>query len=318
MFFSAPLNNHSLRLNVVGEKILYLLLLASAFVSVLITLAIVLSIVFEAVHFFRLVPITDFIFGTHWSPQMALRADQAGSSGAFGVIPVFLGTLMITLIAILVAAPLGIFSAVFLTEYAKPIFRQRAKPALELLAGIPTVVYGYFAASMVGPWFREMGEIIGLSISTESALVAGVVMGLMMIPFVLSLTDDVLHSLPQHLRDGALALGSTRAEMIYHVLIPAAMPGILSALLLAISRAIGETMIVVMAAGLSASLTANPLESVTTVTVQIVHLLVGDHEFNSPKTLAAFALGLLLFLVTLTLNIVALRIVNKYRRRYFA
>ena len=249
---------------------------------------------------------------------MALRADQAGSSGAFGVIPVFLGTLMITLIAILVAAPLGIFSAVFLTEYAKPIFRQRAKPALELLAGIPTVVYGYFAASMVGPWFREMGEIIGLSISTESALVAGVVMGLMMIPFVLSLTDDVLHSLPQHLRDGALALGSTRAEMIYHVLLPAAMPGILSALLLAISRAIGETMIVVMAAGLSASLTVNPLESVTTVTVQIVHLLVGDHEFNSPKTLAAFALGLLLFLVTLTLNIMALKVVNSYRRRYSA
>lgn len=318
MFFSVLLKQNFMRLNFLSEKVIYFLLIFSAFVSVLITLAIVLSIVFEAIHFFRLIPISEFIFGTHWSPQMAMRADQAGSSGAFGVIPVLLGTLMITLIAILVAAPLGIFSAVFLTEYAQAKFRQRAKPALELLAGIPTVVYGYFAASMVGPWFREMGEIFGFSVSTESALVAGVVMGLMMIPFVLSLTDDVLHALPQHLRDGALALGSTRAEMVFHVLLPAAMPGILSALLLAISRAIGETMIVVMAAGLSASLTINPLDSVTTVTVQIVHLLVGDHEFNSPKTLAAFALGLLLFLITLTLNVIALNVVNKYRKRYSA
>ena len=247
---------------------------------------------------------------------MAIRADQVGSSGAFGAIPVFWGTLMISGIAMLVAVPLGLMSAVYLSEYASKRVRAVAKPMLEVLAGIPTVVYGFFAALTVAPFLRDMGLSLGLTVSSESALAAGLVMGIMIIPFVSSLSDDVINAVPQAMRDGALALGSTNAETVIRVVLPAALPGIVGSVLLAMSQAIGETMIVVMAAGLSARMTANPLDTVTTVTVQIVTLLVGDQEFDSPKTLAAFALGLLLFVVTLCLNIIALQVVRRYREQY--
>lgn len=292
------------------------MLFVSASISIAITVLIVLSVLFESIQFFIKVPVTDFLFGTIWSPQTALRADQAGSSGSFGAIPVFMGTLLITLIAMTVATPLGLYSAIYLSEYASRNFRAKVKPVLEILAGIPTVVYGYFAVVTIAPTIRGFGQSIGLDIASESALTAGLVMGIMIIPFILSLSDDVINSVPNALRDASLALGSTTAETVTKVVLPAAFPGIMSAVLLGISRAIGETMIVTMAAGLAANLTINPLESVTTVTVQIVTLLVGDQEFDSAKTLAAFALGLSLFVVTLILNIVALRIVKKYKEQY--
>jgi phosphate transport system permease protein len=289
---------------------------ASSLIAILATLGIVLSLVFEAARFFALVPLTDFLFGLAWSPQMAIRADQVGSSGAFGAVPVFAGTLLITLIAMSVAVPIGLLSAVYLSDYARPRARAVLKPVLEILAGIPTVVYGFFAALSVGPAIRAFGERVGLEVASESALAAGAVMGVMIIPFVSSLSDDVINAVPQSLREGSLALGATPSETIRRVVLPAALPGIVGAILLAVSRAVGETMIVVMAAGLAANLTANPLEAVTTVTVQIVTLLVGDQEFDSAKTLAAFALGLVLFVVTLALNVVALRVVRRYREQY--
>ncbi|WP_434360492.1 phosphate ABC transporter permease subunit PstC [Parasalinivibrio latis] len=299
------------------EKVLQFFLLFCSSIAILTTAGIVLSVLFEAIRFFNMVPVTDFIFGTQWSPQIALRADQEGASGAFGAIPLFTGTLMISFIAMLIAAPVGLMSAIYLAEYASPRVRNIVKPVLEVLAGIPTVVYGFFAALTAAPLIRDIAHSVGLeSASAESALAAGLIMGIMIIPFVSSLSDDVINAVPQALRDGSLGLGATRSETILNVVIPAALPGIVGGLLLAVSRAIGETMIVVMAAGLSANLTANPLESVTTVTVQIVTLLVGDQEFDSPKTLAAFALGLTLFVVTLVLNFVALRIVKKYREQY--
>lgn len=298
------------------EKVLTFFLIACSTFAIFTTIGIVLSVLFEAIRFFRIIPITDFIFGLDWSPQMAIRTDQVGSSGAFGAIPVFAGTAMISGIAMLVAVPLGLMSAIFLSEYANKRFRAVAKPLLELLAGIPTVVYGFFAALTVAPFIRDIGVTFGLDVSSESALAAGLVMGIMIIPFVSSLSDDVINAVPQAMRDGALALGATRSETIKQVVIPAALPGIVGGVLLAVSRAIGETMIVVMAAGLAANLTANPLQAVTTVTVQIVTLLVGDQEFNSPKTLAAFALGLVLFIATLILNIIALYVVRKYREQY--
>jgi len=247
---------------------------------------------------------------------MAIRSDQVGSSGSFGAIPLFVGTLLISFIAMVVAVPVGLMSAIYLAEYASPRLRGIAKPTLEVLAGIPTVVYGFFAALTVAPFIRQTGEGFGLQVSSESALAAGLVMGVMIIPFISSLADDVINAVPQSLRDGSLGLGATRSETIKKVIFPAALPGIVGGVLLAVSRAIGETMIVVMAAGLAAKLTANPLDTVTTVTVQIVTLLVGDQEFDSPKTLAAFALGLMLFVVTLVLNFVALRVVKKYREQY--
>jgi phosphate transport system permease protein len=262
------------------------------------------------------VPVTEFVFGTNWSPQMAIRADQVGSSGAFGAVPLFVGTLLISFIAMIVAVPIGLFSAIYLAEYAPLGLRKIVKPLLEVLAGVPTVVYGFFAVTTVGPALRVAGESLGLPVAGESALAAGLVMGIMIIPFVSSLADDMITAVPQSLRDGAYALGATRSETIRQVVLRAALPGIVGGVLLAISRAIGETMIVVMAAGLSANMTANPLEAVTTVTVQIVTLLVGDQEFDSPKTLAAFALGLVLFLVTLLLNVIALYVVRKYREQY--
>lgn len=298
------------------EKAAKALLFTSAAISIVVTILIVLSVLLESIQFFSKVSIFDFLFGTSWSPQTALRADQAGSSGSFGAIPVFIGTIVITTIAMCVATPLGLFSAIYLSEYASRKFRAKIKPMLEILAGIPTVVYGYFAVITVAPFIRNIGQVVGLDIASESALAAGLVMGIMIIPFILSLSDDVMNGVPLTLRDASLALGATKSETIKKVVLPAAFPGIMSAVLLGISRAIGETMIVVMAAGLSANLTINPLEAVTTVTVQIVTLLVGDQEFDSAKTLAAFALGLTLFVVTLTLNIVALKIVKKYRAKY--
>jgi phosphate transport system permease protein len=292
------------------------LLLLSSLIAIATTIGIVLSVLYEALRFFAKVPVWDFVFGTHWSPQMAIRADQVGSSGAFGALPLFTGTLLIAAIAMVVAVPIGLFAAIYLAEYSDRRFRTAAKPFLEILAGIPTVVYGFFAALTVGPLLRQAGLTFGLPVSSESALAAGVVMGIMIVPFVSSLTDDMITAVPQGLRDGSFALGATRSETIRRVVLPAALPGIVGGILLGVSRAIGETMIVVMAAGLAANLTANPLQAVTTVTVQIVTLLVGDQEFDSPKTLAAFALGLVLFLVTLALNIVALRVVRRYREQY--
>lgn len=301
--------------NKVERTVLIFLMICST-IAIFTTLGIVLSVLFEAMRFFQVVPVTDFLLGLEWSPQTAIRSDQVGSSGAFGAVPLFAGTMLVSAIAMTVAVPVGLMTAIYLSEYASAAVRSRSKPLLEILAGIPTVVYGFFAALTVAPLVRGWGESLGLSVSSESALAAGFVMGIMIIPFVSSLSDDTINAVPQSLRDGAYALGATQSETIKKVIIPAALPGIVGGILLAVSRAIGETMIVVMAAGLAANLTANPLESVTTVTVQIVTLLVGDQEFDSPKTLAAFALGLVLFAVTLTLNVIALYIVRKYREQY--
>lgn len=298
------------------ERIMQRLFLLCALVAILTTVGIVFSVLFESIRFFNKVSPAEFLFGLHWSPQTALRADQVGSSGAFGAVPLFLGTLLISAIALLVAVPVGLMSAIYLAEYARPRMRAVVKPALEILAGVPTVVYGFFAALTVAPLIRELGKSLGLSVASESALAAGLVMGVMIIPFVSSLADDVITAVPQVLRDGSLGLGATQSETIRKVVIPAALPGIMGGILLAASRAIGETMIVVMAAGLAANLTVNPLEAVTTVTVQIVTLLTGDQEFDSAKTLAAFALGLMLFITTLALNVLALHIVRKYREQY--
>ena len=298
------------------ENIAIWVMIGASGVAILTTIGIILSLIFETLRFFQQVPIFDFLFGLHWSPQIAIREDQAANAGEFGAVPLFAGTLLITFIAMLVAVPVGLMAAVYLSEYASPRLRNFAKPTIEVLAGIPTVVYGFFAALLVAPLLRNSGADIGLTLSSESALAAGLVMGTMLIPFISSLSDDVINAVPQSLRDGASALGATKSETIKQVVLPAALPGIVSAILLAISRAIGETMIVVMAAGIAANLTANPFESVTTVTVQIVVLLIGDQEFDSAKTLAAFALGLVLFFITLILNVVALQIVNKYREQY--
>jgi phosphate transport system permease protein len=285
-------------------------------VAILTTAGIVFSVVFETIRFFDRVPFLEFFFGTSWSPQVALRADQVGAEGAFGMIPLFTGTLLISAIALLVAVPIGLLSAIYLSEYANKHVRSTAKPIMEMLAGIPTVVYGFFAALTVAPFIADVASSIGLEASSQSALAAGLVMGVMIIPFVSSLSDDVINAVPQTMRDGSLALGATQSETMKKVIFPAALPGIMGGILLAASRAIGETMIVVMAAGLAANLTANPLETVTTVTVQIVTLLTGDQEFDSAKTLAAFALGAMLFIVTLLLNVLALKIVRKYREQY--
>ncbi len=316
--------------NRVEGWIVGLLFVCSA-VAILTTVGIIASLVYDSMRFFASVPIAEFLFGTQWSPQTAIRADQVGSTGAFGALPLFAGTFLIMLIAMTVAAPVGLFSAIYLSEYAGPVFRATVKPVLEILAGVPTVVYGFFAALTVGPAFRVFFNEIGallvggpldglgqylLLVQNQMALVAGMVMGIMLIPFVSSLSDDIINAVPQSLRDGSYAMGATKSETVKRVLLPAALPGVAGAMLLAMSRAIGETMIVTMAAGLAARLTLNPLDTVTTVTVQIVTLLTGDQEFNSPKTLSAFGLGLTLFLVTLALNIIAQRIVQTYRQQY--
>ncbi len=320
MFFLSTVAYRSisttLRARNIVEGIVKLILIICSGVAILTTLGIVLSVLFEAIRFFKIIPLQDFLFGLSWSPQMAIRADQAGSSGAFGAVPVFAGTFMIATIAMLVAIPIGLLSAIYLSEFADRHFRTMVKPLLEILAGIPTVVYGFFAALTIAPLIRDLGGFFHVSVASESAMAAGLVMGIMIIPFVSSLSDDVIHAVPQALRDGSYGLGATKFETILYVIFPAALPGIVGGILLAVSRAIGETMIVVMAAGLAANLTANPFQAVTTVTVQIVTLLVGDQEFDSPKTLAAFALGLVLFVFTLVLNFIALRVVRKYREQY--
>lgn len=298
------------------EGILKWLLFGCSFLAVLTTLGIVLSVLFEAIRFFQAIPIMDFLFGLEWSPQMAIRADQVAASGSFGFVPLFVGTMLISTVAMFIAVPVGLMSAIYLSEYATRRFRSITKPVLEILAGVPTVVYGFFAALTVAPFIRGLGESLGLHVASESALAAGLVMGIMIIPFVMSLSDDILNAVPDTLREASLGMGATMNETIRLVLLPAALPGIVGGILLAVSRAIGETMIVVMAAGLSAKLTINPLEAVTTITVQIVTLLVGDQEFDNPKTLAAFALGLVLFFVTLLLNVIALYVVRKYREQY--
>ena len=298
------------------EKIIELFLLFCSSLAILITVGIFLSVIFESNRFFESIPLTEFLFGTHWSPQMPIREDQAGSTGAFGAVPLFTGTFLIAFIAMCIAGPIGLMSAIFLSEYASKSVRDIVKPLTEILAGIPTVVYGFFAVIVVAPFIRNTGNYFGIEVASESALAAGLVMGVMIIPFVSSISDDVINAVPQNLKNGSLGVGATKSETIKLVIIPAALPGIIGGLLLAVSRAIGETMIVVMAAGMSANLTANPFEAVTTVTVQIVVLLVGDQEFDSPKTLAAFALGLVLFIMTLILNYIALHIVRKYREQY--
>jgi phosphate transport system permease protein len=303
---ATPRPNYKLRRRI--ETALLWVLAAASAVAVLTTIGIVLSVVYESLRFFSEVPLWQFLFGTTWAPT--------AEPGQFGILPLMGGTLLITLIAILVAAPLGLFSAIYLAEYATPRFRKWAKPVLELLAGIPTVVLGFFAALTVAPFIRRAGEALGLSVASESALAAGLVMGMMIVPLISSLSDDIINAVPQSLRDGSYAIGATKSETIKRVVLPAALPGIVSAFILATSRAIGETMIVVMAAGLAANLSFNPLDAVTTVTVQIATLLVGDQEFDSAKTLSAFALGLALFLITLALNIVALRVVRKYKEQY--
>jgi phosphate transport system permease protein len=288
-------------------------------IAILTTIGIVASLLFESLRFFEAINwrLDQFLFGTQWSPQTAIRAEQIGQTGAFGAVPLFAGTFMITIIAILVAGPIGLFAAIYLSEYAGKRTRNIVKPVMEILAGIPTVVYGFFALLTVGPAIRAAAQFVGFeSAVTQSALSAGLVMGVMIIPFVSSLSDDVINAVPQTLRDGAYAMGATKSETVKQVILPAALPGIVGAFLLAISRAVGETMIVVMAAGQGANLTANPLESVTTITVQIVMLLTGDQEFDSAKTLSAFALGLVLFIFTLALNVIALRVVQRYREKY--
>jgi phosphate transport system permease protein len=298
------------------ERVLSGLIVACSVAAIMVTIGIIVSLVVEAWAFFQLIPIWEFLFGLNWEPQIAIREDQVAGAGAFGAIPVFTGTILIASIAMIFAVPVGLFTAIYLVEYAQPRVRSIVKPILEILAGVPTVVFGIFAVLTVAPAIRNAGTSLGLTTSTQSALAAGLVMGVMLIPFISSLSDDALRAVPRSMRDGSLAMGSTRAETMRKVLLPAALPGIMGGILLALSRAIGETMIVVMAAGLIATLTINPLDAVTTVTVQIVSLLTGDTEFDSPKTLAAFALGLTLFIVTLSLNVLALRIVNKYREKY--
>jgi phosphate transport system permease protein len=306
----------ALRVRNYVERVLMVALIVCSTLAVLTTIGIVLSLLFESLQFFARVSPIEFLFGTTWSPQTAIRADQVGSSGAFGAIPLFTGTLVIAAISMLVAVPTGLMAAIYMADYAPTRMRNVVKPILEILAGIPTVVFGFFAALTVAPAVQQIGEMLGLHVAAQSALAAGLVMGIMIIPYVSSLSDDVINAVPQSLRDGSYGLGATKSETIRQVVLPAALPGITAAIIIAFSRAVGETMIVVMAAGLAANISVNPLAAMTTVTVHIAALLVGDQEFDSAKTLSAFALGLVLFLVTLALNIAALRIVRKYKEQY--
>ena len=298
------------------ERIIAFLLVLCSLVAILTTLGIVLSLLIESIRFFERVPPHEFLFGLNWEPQIPIRADQVAGLGAFGAVPVFWGTIMVSAVALFVALPIGILSAIYMAEYATGSVRTAVKPLLEILAGIPTIVYGFFAVLVVSPLLRGLGASIGVEVSPTAAIVPGAVMGIMLIPFISSLSDDALTAVPQAMRDGAAALGATKAETIRQVLLPAALPGIMGGVLLAVSRAVGETMIVVMAAGLTATLSLNPLDGVTTTTVQIVTLLIGDTEFDSPKTLAAFGLGLVLFVATMLLNIAALQTVRRYREKY--
>ena len=301
------------------ERIIYITLIACSIVAIFTTIGIVFSVIFESIRFFRLIPPLEFLTGLTWNPEFegAARAGSGqGGIAAYGSIPLFVGTFLISIVALSVAIPVGLLSAIYLSEYASSRTRSVVKPALEILAGVPTVVYGFFAALTIAPFFKGAGAAIGLSVASESALAAGFVMGIMIIPFISSLSDDVINAVPQSLRDAAYGLWSTRSEAVRHVVLPAALSGIVASIILAVSRAVGETMIVVMAAGLAANLSVNPLDAVSTVTAQIVTILVGDQEFESAKTLSAFALALTLIVVTLGLNFMALQIVKKYRAQY--
>ncbi len=298
------------------EKYIKYILIFCSSIAVLTTIGIIFSLIFESFRFFSQVSIFEFLFSTEWYPFIPIREGQAAAEGSFGAVPIFAGTFLIMIVAMCVAAPIGLLTAIYLSEYASQKVRKTVKPLLEILAGIPTIVYGFFAFVTVAPFVKSFGQSIGIDASPTSALAAGLVMGVMIIPFISSLSDDVINSVPQNLREGSLGIGANKAETIKKVILPAALPGIVGAFLLAISRAIGETMIVVVAAGTAANLTANPFENVTTVTVQIVVALIGDQEFDNPRTLSAFALGLVLFVITLSLNVLALRIVKKYRERY--
>lgn len=295
------------------EKTINIALALCSGVAILTTIGIVMSMFSEAMRFFDFVSPLDFFFGTEWNPGFSTSGSAEGS---YGLLPLLWGTLMVSGIALLIAVPVGLMIAIYLAEYAPPSFRTWAKPTIEVLAGIPTIVYGVFALMIIGPFFKMLGATIGLEINATSALTAGFVMGIMIIPFVSSLSDDIITQVPRALRDGSLGLGATKSETIRQVVIPAALPGIIGAFLLAASRAIGETMIVVLAAGNSPLLHANPLEAISTVTITIVNQLTGDTDFASPQALVAFALGLTLFVITLGLNIVALFIVRKYREQY--
>jgi len=305
-----------LRARNIVESVMRWGLLAASTVAVLTTIGIVLSVLFETIHFFQLVPPQDFFFGTVWDPRFSSAGRSGGAEGQFGLLPLLWGTMFISIVALLVAVPVGLFAAIYMSEYAGPKVRTISKPVLEILAGIPTIVYGFFALVTFGPMLRDVGAHVGLDISASSVLTAGIVMGVMIIPFVSSLSDDIMSAVPQSLREGSYGLGATQSETIKKVILPAALPGIVGAILLAASRAVGETMIVVLAAGIAANLTLNPLEPVTTITVKIVSQLTGDLEFNSPQTLVAFALGLTLFVITLGLNVYALYIVRRYREQY--
>ena len=295
------------------EKTINVALILCSGVAILTTIGIVLSMLTEALHFFKFVSPTDFFFGTEWNPGFSTTGNAEGS---YGILPLLWGTLMVSGIALLVAVPIGLMIAIYLAEYASPKLRAWAKPIIEVLAGIPTIVYGVFALMVIGPFFKMVGESVGININATSALTAGFVMGIMIIPFVSSLSDDIITQVPRALRDGSLGLGATKSETIRQVVLPAALPGITGAFLLAVSRAVGETMIVVLAAGNSPLLHANPFEAVSTVTVTIVKQLTSDTDFASPQALVAFALGLTLFVITLGLNIIALYIVRKYREQY--
>ncbi len=314
--------NHKLNVQPIVEKIIINIIRLSSLVAILVTFGIFFSLIFEAIKFFQYVNLFDFFFNTSWNPNRAWvissgeTVDPEILKDAFGWIPLLTGTLLVGSVAMFVAIPLGLASAIYLAEYASTKVRDIAKPIIEILAGIPTVVYGFFAALTLAPMLKNFGDSVGIDISAESALAAGLAMGVMIIPFVSSLSDDVIRSVPNSLRDGSYALGATKSETIKKVILPAALPGIMGSFLLAISRAIGETMIVVMAASLRANLTFNPLEPATTITTQIVTALIGDVEFENPKTLVAFALGLSLFVMTLILNIIAITIVRKYREKY--
>jgi len=303
------------------EKVMRGLLLIAAAISILTTVGIVLSVIFESIQFFKVISFWNFITGTQWQPDTAFligagRADESVAEPLFGSVPIFAGTFMITLIAMLVAVPIGLFAAIYMSEYASHTARGRLKPMLEILAGIPTVVYGFFAAITISPLVVDIAHSLGMEADYTNALAPGLIMGVMIIPFISSLSDDVIRAVPESLRDGSLALGTTKAETIRHIVLPAAMPGIVAACLLAVSRAIGETMIVVMAAGLRPNLTANPLEGMTTVTVKIVEALTGDQEFDSAFTQSAFALGLVLLTATLILNIISTIVVRKFKQQY--
>ena len=291
-----------------NEKLIKSALILAAAISILTTFGILFSILFEAIEFFQLRSFWYFLTGTIWSPGVA--------NSQFGALPIFAGTFVITIIALLVAIPIGLGSAIYMSEYASPKFRDYLKPILEILAGIPTVVYGFFAAITVAPLVVKAAAFFGLEATFNSALASGIVMGIMIIPLISSLSDDVIRAVPDSQRKAAFALGMTHGETIKNIVIPSAMPGIISASLLALSRALGETMIVVMAAGLRPNLSWNPLEDMTTVTVTIVNSLVGDFEFNSPETLSAFALGLMLFIVTLILNMISLSMIRKFKEKY--